>query len=179
MNNNLDENSIDTNEKSNKYTFKPFIKASDRAKEYKDSAYSLLLVGGLGIIFLILCLTNTIHINIAENIRVIFFVTMLVMFLIFIFVGVKNLVEAKTINALASDEENLSSDIRAYFTDNYDKESIDKLVFNEEDIDLRNELKFFKREEFIRNVILEKFGQLDQAFLDNEVEIVYNNIYED
>lgn len=174
--NNISEENVKTSVNTG---FKPFVKASERAENYKSSAYSLLLVGGVGIVFLFLALTGIISIKIAENIRVVGFVAMLVMFLIFIFVGIKSLVEAKTIDAMASEEDNLSDSIMDYFKNNHNSESIDKVAFSEEDWNLREEMKFFKREEVIRKLIIDNFGNVDPSFLDNEIEKMYNMIFED
>lgn len=172
-----DEDSTENNSRKAAY-YKPFIKASDRAEEYKSSAYALLFVGSLGLVFLFLCLLNVIPLRIAENIRVVGFVSLLVMFVVFIIVGVKSLVEAKTIDALSDAEDALSDSITDYFKEKYSKDAIDELALSKDDYNLNDEMKYFKREEVIRGLITSKFGDLDSAFLDNETERIFNQLYE-
>jgi len=166
-------------EKNSTESFKPFVKAAERAENYKSSAYSLLLVGGLGIVFLFLIVCGIIHISIAENIKSVGFIAMLLMFLIFIFIGIKSLIEAKTISALADDEDNLVADIKAYFKENINREIIDEKAFGPDDLFIREEEKFFKREEIIRSLIIDKFGTIEESMLTNEVENMYNQVFED
>lgn len=157
--------------------FKPFVKAKDRAEEYKASAFALLLVGVGGIVFLFLCLCNIIPIGIVANFKSIGFITMLAIFVIFIIIGVKSLVEAKTISALSESEDELVASINDFFEKEYNREIIDGLALSEEDELLTEELKFFKREETIMKIIIDKFGEIDGALLDNRVEAIYNSIY--
>lgn len=164
--------------KVSKKIYKPYIKASQRAEEYKSSAYALLLVGGAGIVVLFLSLLGIIPLKVAENIRAVGFIAMLVMFIAFIVVGVKSLVEAKTIDALSDVEDALTDSITDYFKEKYTSDSLDKEVFSDKDYLLSEEEKFFKREETIRSMITIKFGDLDEAFLDNETERIYNMIFE-
>lgn len=158
--------------------YKPFVKASDRAENYKSSAFALLLVGGLGLVFLFLALTGIINLAVAENIKSIGFIVMLIMFLGFIIIGVKSLVEAKTISALSDAEDALTDQITDYFNNNFTAESLDAKALLDNDILLNEELKYFKREDAIRNIILTNFGDLDSSYVDNEVERIYSRIYD-
>jgi len=160
------------------FNYKPFVKASDRAENYKSSAFALLLVGGLGLIFLFLSLLGVINLTVAENIKSIGFIVMLVMFVAFIIIGVKSLVEAKTIDALSDAEDALTDSITDYFKENFDAEKLDIEALSESDETLNEEMKYFKREETIRNLIILRFGDLDESFVDNETERIYTLIYE-
>lgn len=102
---------------------------------------------------------------------------MLVMFTVFVIVGVKSLVEAKTISALSEDEDAMTDNITSYFSNNYTSESIDEIVFDEEDKYLTDEEKYFKREDKIKRIISEQFGELEESYLNNETERIYNNLY--
>lgn len=162
---------------SKKNVYKPYVKASERAENYKSSAYALLLVGSVGIIFLFLSLLGVIPIKIAENIRVVGFIAMLIMFLAFIIVGIKSLIEAKTINALSDTEDALTDSITDYFKENYSIDKIDEKALLSDNLNMSDEEKFFKREEVIRNLIITKFGDLESSYLDNETERIYDLIY--
>lgn len=159
--------------------YKPFVKAKDRAEEYKASGYSLLFVGIIGIVFLILSVFNVIPSIISINIKSVGFIAMLIIFVGFTIIGLKSFIEAKTISALGDAEDELVDNIQSYILNGYTKESIDAICLNKEDMNLSNELKFFKREETIKNLIYEKFGEVDSALLDNQVEYLFNKIFEE
>jgi len=171
-----DDQLVNSN-KGSRQAYKPYMKASERAENYKSSAYSLLLVGTFGIVFLFLSLLGVIPLNIAENIRVVGFVAMLIMFLAFIVIGLKSLIEVKTINALSDTEDALTDSITDYFNENFSAEKIDEKAITKDDLYLSEEEKFFKREEVIRGLILTKFGDLESSYLDNECERIFNLIF--
>lgn len=156
---------------------KPFVKASDRAENYKSSAYALLLVGILGIVFLILAYTGVISFALAPNINFLFYGVMGIMFLVFIIMGFKSFVAAKVIAAGSKDEEELTERIYSFFEDSYSTEKIDLIALNSE-LDLSEEEKFFPRSQAIRNIIIENFGELDEAYLTELTETAYSKLFE-
>lgn len=167
----------DEETKNQRKVYKPYMKASDRAEEYKSSAFALLLVGCIGIVFLFLCLLGIIPLHFSASVSSVGFIAMLVIFVAFIVVGVKSYVESKTINALSDAEDALSDSITDYFKENYDIAKLDKEALSEHELLLSNEEKYFKREETIRNIITVRFGCLDESFLDNETERIFNMIF--
>lgn len=166
--------------KSAKYReeYKPFVKAKDRATEYRSSAYALIIVGVGGIAFLILCITGVIGLSIGESVKSIAFFVMLFMFLAFIFLGIRSFVASKAIGALAEDEDDLAANIEIYFKTNYSKEKIDEIALSSEDSELSEELKYFKRIEVIKKLLNDKFGELDEAFNDNQIELIFGFLYD-
>lgn len=157
--------------------FKPFVKAKDREQEYRSSGFALLIVGIGGIIFLTLCLFGVIGISIGASFKSIAFFVMLFMFLAFIFLGIRSFVAAKAIGALADDEDSLTEDIEKYFITQYTKEKIDELALSDTDEDLE-EVKYFKRTAVIKKLLLEKFGELEESYTDNQVEIIFGLLYD-
>ena len=161
-----------------KVSAKPFVKASDRAEEYKSSAFALLLVGTLGIVFLLLSYLKIIPIALAANISLIFYVVMGVMFVIFIVIGVKSFNASKMIAAKSKDEDDLTERIYAHFESGFTKESLDEAAFKSEAAPMSEEEKFFPRSAAIRGEITEAFGALDEAYLAQMTENIYSKIYE-
>lgn len=158
-------------------SYQPYVKASERAENYKSSAFALLLVGGLGIIFLILCLTGVINFSLARSIRDVGFISMVIIFVIFIVIGVRSLVEAKTIGEFGDLEDSLTCSISDFFANNHSIATIDKEALFDSEANIPNEEKYFRREQVIRDIIKEKFGELEGPFLDNQVETIFNMIY--
>jgi len=155
----------------------PFVKASDRAENYKSSAFALLIVGGFGIVFLVLAYLGIIKIALAANINVMFYVVMGFMFVVFIVVGIKSLIAAREIQATSKDEEALTEQIYEYIRSSFSKESIDEIAIRDE-VALTEEEKFFPRSNAMRRIITEKFGELDESYLTELVENSYAEMFE-
>lgn len=158
--------------------YKPFVKAKDREQEYKSSGFALLIVGIGGLIFLALCVFGVIGISIGASVRSIAFFVMLFMFLAFIYLGIRSFVAAKAIGALAGDEDLLTADIENYFKTEYSKEKIDELALNENDANLEDEVKYFKRISVIKDLMLKRFGELEESYTDNMVEVIFGLLYD-
>lgn len=158
--------------------FKPYVKAKDRAENYRSSAFALLLVGCLGMIFLILCVFGVVNLTISGGGRILAFVTMLIMFVAFILIGLKSYIVSKTIGELADAEDNNTANIEGYFKENCTCEDIDQLALTDEEEDLTDEIKYFKRIAVIKEIITQKFGELDESYVDNETEVIYGILFE-
>jgi len=156
----------------------PFVKASERAENYRSSAYALLLIGILGIIALLLIAAGIISISIADNIKVISFITMLLLFLVFTFMGIKALKDAKKFAADSEKEDQLSADIRSWFLEQYTKEVLDEAADVCYTPDIPEEMKYFKRINYMKAAVIKQFGDLDASFLDKNTEDLYTEIYE-
>ena len=154
-----------------------FVKSKERAENYKSSAYSLILVGGLGMIFLILCCFSIIDLNLNKSSRILCFTVFLIMFLAFLYIGIRSLVYSKTLTELGNSEDELQDRIEDYFKTNFTCETIDEKAFADEDGYLTDEAKYFNREEVIKAILSEHFTELNGDFLDSETERMYNLIY--
>lgn len=156
----------------------PFVKASDKAENYKSSAFALLFVGILGVLFLILSYLNVIPISLAPHMAIIGTVVMGIMFVIFIIIGLYSLKTSKEYSEKAEDEDLLTESIVEYFKTAITKEYIDSLAFSEDGNDIEDEIKFLNRNDAIKKVITEKFGTLDASYLSKQSENMYEMIFE-
>ena len=156
----------------------PFVKASERAENYKSSAFALLLVGGLGLIFLILSYLDIIHLSLAKNIEVIFYAVMGIMFVIFVVVGIKSLLASKSFEKEAVDEDALTNDIYKYFEENINNTIIDERAFANMTEQLSDEEKYFPRSKAIRETIIEVFGTLRESYINEMTENLYAKIFD-
>ena len=155
----------------------PYVKASVRAENYKSSASALLSVGIIGLLFLVLCKTSIIKLPISAAMSSIGFVVMLLMFLIFIGIGIWSVSAAKKLSADAGNEDELTDNILAMASE-LSAEYIDGMAITEDENNLSEELKFFKRIEMIRKLITERFGSMNESFLSEQAENLYGIIYE-
>ncbi len=154
-----------------------FVKAKDKADNYKSSGYALTGVGLVGVILIILVLLDVIHIGFAANMKYISTGTMGVMFLIFLVMGIRSLAEARKYSDESKEEEQLDEEIDSWFLENYSAENIDNAceLFDEA---LEGEMKYFARSEYMRREITNKYGTLDESYVEHLVEELYAELYE-
>lgn len=155
-----------------------FVKASDKAENYRSSAYALLAVGFVGVLAVILIAAGVIPLNIASNIKVISFITMMLMFVIFIVMGAKAFMDAKKYEEMAKQEEEATEGMQSWFLEAYKKQSLDAAAGISEDSELAEEVLYFKRSAFIRQQLTEQFGELEPSYLEKNVEDLYTELYE-
>lgn len=156
----------------------PYVKASDKAENYKSSAFALLFVGILGVLFLLLSHLNVIPIKLAPHMAVIGTVVMGIMFVIFIIIGLYSLKTSKEYSEKAEDEDNLTESIIEYFKTEVTCEDVDKIAFSGDDSSMEDEIKFFNRNEAIKKMITEKFGEQDASYLSKQSENMYDMLFE-
>lgn len=155
-----------------------FEKASDRAENYRSGAYSLLLIGIIGLIFMILCVMGVIPINLPGLSKIVSGIVMTLVFLIFLAVGVKSLDDARKYEDQADREERMTKEIHDWFIGSYTKDTIDRAVFWNSDDDRGIEADYFKRYQYIKQVIEEKYEYLAPDYAEKMIEDLYNEIYE-
>ena len=155
-----------------------FEKASDRAENYRSGAYSLLIIGIAGLVFMILCLMGVIPINLPGSSKIVSGIVMTLVFLIFLAVGVKSLDDAKKYEEQADREERMTKEIHDWFIENHTRDTIDRAVFWEGDDDRGIEADYFKRYQYIKQVIEDKYEYLAPDYSEKMIEDLYNEIYE-
>lgn len=154
-----------------------YMKAKDKAEDYKSSGFALTLVGGLGLVFMILYIFGIIDFKVADNIRLIGTIIFTLLFATFLYLGIKSFSDAKKQIVLSVDEEQTDEEIREWFLFNYSAETIDSdcAIGLEE---RKDETSYFSRIEYMKQVILEKFPDVDRAYLENLLEDLYTQTYE-
>ncbi|MCR4807335.1 MAG: hypothetical protein K5857_06630 [Lachnospiraceae bacterium] len=156
-----------------------FQKASDKAENYRSGAYSLLLIGIGGLVFMILCVSGVIPINLPGSSRIVSGIVMTLVFLIFLAVGVKSLDDARKYQAMAAGEDEKTKEIHDWFISEYPKEAIDRAVFWSGEEESGIEEDYFKRYRYIKQVLAEKYDDLTPEYAEKIIEDLYNEIYGD
>lgn len=154
-----------------------YKKAKDKKEDYKSSGYALTLVGGLGLVAVILYMLGFIPITLTENIRVISIVTLTVLFAFFFCMGIRSFLDARRCEAASKEEEQEDEEILSAFTAKYSAADIDE-AGGVTDPSMEEELKYFARNEFMKEELKKEFPQLDAAHLENMLETLYTQIYE-
>ena len=146
---------------------------AQKAAEFKDSGYTLLGVGSVGFIIIVLMACGVLPFRFG-GIPVITYGVLGAMFLIFIVVGFNSMKSAKNYKKEALSESNLKDEIMSWCRESLTAEGIDADLV---DVELSEEEKYFKRTEYIRNQIGQKFINIDEGFLDYLIDEFYPEVF--
>ncbi len=150
---------------------KTYINAKDRYENMMSSASSLIIVGFIGFVFVTLVYLKLINLQM----NMLFYILSLLMFSVFIGIGIFSLSKANAIKKTISTEENLSEDIKNLLTE-YKPEDLDDYS-SESAEELTEEEKYFSRTEHMKKNILKHFEHADELLIDGMIEEVYNDLY--
>lgn len=156
-----------------------------KAEDNKSSAFTLLIVGGIGILLIILCMTGIITLNLSTTSKYIVYGVMGALFTLFIIMGIVSLRSYKIFAQKAQKEDSLTEEIMNWCLADLDKETIDQMIWDKDDGEYKNakdsiseEMKYFKRTEKMKELINEKFLNLDEAYLEHILDDIYTGIYD-
>ncbi len=160
---------------------------ASKAEDNKSSAFTLLFVGGAGIIFIILCIIGVIDLNLHEVAKYMAYGLLGGMFVLFFVMGIVSLRSFKDFSAKAVKEDTLTEEISNWCKASLSASQIDSLMSQMNKNDAENteepiepesdEELYFKRTEIMKKLISEKFMNLDEAYLDHFIDKMYSDIF--
>lgn len=153
-----------------------YVNNEEKAEENRTSAYTLLLVGGVGLILIILVFMDVINLHMAMTNKYMLTGVMGVLFLLFIVMGIVSMKNSKILKKKAAKENNLTSEIKKWCLENMKKEQVDEQL---EISSQPDELKYFQRFDYMNKAIRNQFMNLDEGYLDRLIEEVYPEIFEE
>lgn len=153
-----------------------YVNNEERAEENKTSAYTLLSVGVLGLIAVILFFAGVIDVSMSVFSKYMICGVMGVMFLLFIIMGMVSLRNFKVFKKRAVGENNLTAEIQKWMAENVDGAMVDSQLSLQ---DLPDEIKYFQRFDYVKNLIGQKFVNLDEAYVERLVEEMYAQLFEE
>lgn len=148
-----------------------------KAEDFKSSAYTLFMVGVIGIIVLILLEAGVFPFKLVAPSKYFTYTVMGTMFVIFIISGVFSFKTSKKYEKEAITENDLTEEIKNWVLNNLTKEKISELAAISEVVP--EEIKYFKYFEIIKNSIRNKFGEQDVSYLEAICEELYGIIFDD
>lgn len=147
---------------------------AERAAENKSSAWTLLLVGGVGLVFLILLLAGVLPLQLKGANRYLIGGIMGAMFVLFVVMGFVSLKKSKEYAKDADSENSLKGTMEKWCRENLDGASIDaKLQLSA----VTQEEWYFRRTAMLKAILNHQFVNLDQEFLDHFVDDIYDTIF--
>lgn len=147
-----------------------------RAEDNKSSAYTLLIVGGVGFIAVLLIFFNMTPLYRNGGItKYMVCGIMGAMFILFIIFGILSMRNSKILFSKAKTENSLLAEMTRWCEENLNAEELDQELFQEE---MPEEQKYFLRAEKMKTLINDKFMNLDEAFVEHFVDEYYQKLYE-
>lgn len=153
----------------------PYIKKADKYEDMNSSAFTLLGVGAAGAIFMVLKITKILPFSLGSA-SLLFDIVMSIIFIFFLITGFSSLKRAKELKSQIGEEVKATQDITEWFLAEYTAESIDKAVL--EDYDMPEELKYFRRSEYIKHELNTRLVALEESYLEDITENLYHTLYE-
>ncbi len=158
---------------------KAFRTAAERANDMRSSGITLIFVAILGVAFLFLCHSGALPISLSGPGAIISYGVMGLLFIIFFISGVRSMAKVSGLEEEAAREQEKQTEIKSWFSENYDSESIDSLIRSEEGIADDQADLYFERIKFMKMKISEHFVDTDGQFLDYVIEDLYSEIFEE
>lgn len=149
-----------------------YVESSKKAQDFKSGGFSLLFVGSVGLIFVLLILFNVISLSLNLFSKYLILGVMGAMFILFIVMGFLSVKSYKKFELKATEEDQLTQNLTAWCHENLTKEIIDADMEEASD-----ELLYFQRSEKMKELISDKFLNLDAAFLDSFIDDIYPEIF--
>lgn len=160
-------------------TVKAYVNKKDKAEEYKASAYTLFIVGILGIVFLICMGLGVLPIQLPATTKVMMYVVLGALFVVFLVFGVLSMKSYKKNLAESGDEEEKIKEIEAYLEKSLTSEGIDTMLGYTDKEELNQESMYFERTEVIEKKITETFPDLEEALVVKLTDDFYAKLFED
>ena len=151
-----------------------YLNSSTRAEENRSSAWTLLLVGAVGMVFVILGIAGVLPIHVGNTYM--FYGVMSAVFILFLVMGVVSMKNAKIFARKAESENTLKDTMIQWYRENLTADSVDAEI---EDVqNTSDELLYFKRIQKLKEKFNNQFMNLDQAFLEHFIdEEVYEHVF--
>jgi len=148
-----------------------------KAEENKASAWSLMLVGGVGLSLIILSVTGIIKLPMFSRGSYLFIGVTAFLCLIFLVCGVISLKNAKGFQKNIESENSLRNNLIDWCKENLKADEIDRYI-KMHDPSIDEESMYFPRNELIKARINHQFMNLDQAFLEQLVDdCIFEMVY--
>lgn len=96
-----------------------------------------------------------------------------IVFNLFLISGIWYLIKARKVHPEIAKEKQLTEDILNYIKDNFNKEYFDEKLNNADENNI-----YFERIKLINTAITNKFDNLDENYLDNLIETIYEDLFE-
>lgn len=152
-----------------------YVKKADKYDDVRSSAFTMLIVGVLGIIFVTLLILNVIKIPFNPATAWLFYGIMIVVFVAFIVAGILSYMKSIRLNEEAEIENKKIDEIKKWANENLTEDKVDSGLGKNESV----EILYFTRAERIKSALMHQFEDVDEGLIDLLTENIYTKMYED
>lgn len=150
--------------------------SAERAEENRFSAWLLLAVGSLGLLFIVLGIAGVVPVKFSNPYLV--YGVMAAVFILFWVAGVVSMKNARLFRKKAESENSLRSTMLAWCRESLRAQELDRQIREEGNLPETEEIWYFRRFECIKAKLNYQFVNLDQDFLDRFIDdCVYETVY--
>ena len=152
-----------------------YVSSKEKYKDNINSAFSLLFVGIIGLVFIILLNLKIIPLNIPKTTLLLATIVLGSVFVIFIIMGIKSYLDGKKYQSNISAEEDSQLDIALFITEHLSKENNDNQIENIDE--LTEEELYIVRTEYIADIIHKNFEDADEELVESIIDDIYDKIF--
>lgn len=155
-----------------------YMNSADRAEDNRSSAWTLLIVGSVGLIVIVLGAFGIIPLPMRGFGKVLSMTVLGGLCVLFVVMGIVSFKKFKVYAQQAAKEGDRETKIFEWFQENFPAEKIDEML-GEQLFDLSEEEKYFKRYAAVRQIIYQNFPELNMEFMEHMADEVYENLFGD
>ena len=146
---------------------------ASQTEDMKSTAYTFTGVGIIGLVLLVLFFCGVLPIHITGAARILTGLVMGIMFVIFLWIGIRSFGQIKQLKDATATEDALQDEILKWFLDTYRADVIDQSVDN----DQPEEALYFSRYEVMEKLLLHQYPSLSESFTDHMIELLYAELF--
>lgn len=155
-----------------------YVKKAEQYEDLKSSASAFVLVGGILLVFSILCWAKVIRLPLSEISRIISQTVMTVLGIASLVVAAYSAKSANAVKGQIAEEEEATRQLIDWFTGSYTGEQLDAQIQAESGELVPEELSL-KRFDLIQDILITTHDISDQAYVDSVAEDIYGKMYQD
>lgn len=174
-----DEMRAEANKRTEEVSRGVYQNYEEKAADNKSSAYTLLGIGAVGAVVILLALLNVISLPLSSSTKYVTLGMMEAMFVFFAVMGVVSMKNAGKYAKKAESEKELTKELEKWFVEYVTAEKIDNDLFTEEEADFSEEQKYFKRFDRMKELLSERFLNLNEGYVDRFLDKHYQDIFGD
>ncbi|MGN6713538.1 hypothetical protein [Anaerocolumna jejuensis] len=148
-----------------------YVKKEEQYKDLSSSASSFIIVSIAGLVLLILNAMGVISIFAGA----LSYIVMAVVLVAFFVIGVSTYKKSKLVEKEIGEENNITDTIQEWLDTNLTKEKVDGFA----DASAADEVQFLQKMEKMKAMVIAKFGEMDDKYLDRLMEEYYNDHFEE
>lgn len=153
-----------------------YMDNKERAAENRSSAWTLLLVGGVGLIVIILGFLGYLPFNVSGPSKFVVYGMMAALFILFIVMGFVSLKKSKVYSDQAKEDNELESTLRDWCKQAFENGRIDTML-GMEVMGATEEELYFKRTSAMKMMIKGQFVNLDDSFIEHFIDEMYDELF--